>query len=427
MKYFVLTLAMLFTCMNANASNIALVLSPHQTKAEGDAQFRQTYTLFQQLPLGSQLRVLNGDNAHLIATLAIPDKDVYQHEAIRAKHNAQGLRALKGFFENMRQGHRTTGAINAPEVITEIVRHSPSVTDILIFGSALYDNPSHPALDMSSGAYPSDDFILAPPSVSVFGTKDVTSLNGKRIHWVLPTSFENTLFGEAVLRFYHLYINALGGELVSFTANQDAVIQRLLQRAEALPMRHTLNPRGKLEMLTLSQASVNTHVQTQSVTHAFIPVQTISSARPLVLGIEWENVSPNEVVDLDIYARPAGGEALYFGHKTSTEGVHVKDMRTGDNNNTRFYERIEFHAPLDIDALRIAVNLYDAPTLNRSVSGTLRLSMDDVIYQMPFHFELSQGGNQGADIRQALNNGNNTAFSRFFTVNDIIAASQEGQ
>ncbi|TDF41300.1 hypothetical protein EYS14_00095 [Alteromonadaceae bacterium M269] len=418
MKSFLLGLGLTLTTLLASASDIAIAISPFQAKASGEVIFNQVYGLFRQVKLGDSLIILDGNGA-VIATLDVRNEPPFENENIRASQNIKALRKLESFTDKMSPSGRTLGAIDVPSVLAEVARHYTDVTDIVLMGSALYDQ--HAQLDMTDGAYPSDDFILSPPATSVFGAKGVKYLQGKRVHWVLPEPFTESLYGKAVTRFYHIYIHALGGELVSFTANSDAVITRLLDGAAPLPFRYEVQPSGRLEMRSMPQAAVDNVEQTQFVSRTDIPVQSISASSPLVLGIQWTG----EYIDLDVYARPIGGKALYYGQKRSVYGVHIKDQRTGDGDNKQFYERVEFRKPLDIDALRIGVNLYSTPHSDKKLTGTLSISLNDKTYQTRLEFDLSKGGNSGKDMRQTLDTGRDSFYSRFFTVDDIVSGGAE--
>jgi hypothetical protein len=348
------------------------------------------------------------------------------HAKIRAKQNQQALRRLKAFTDTMARSSRVLGAMNTPSVLTDVARNYTGVTDIVLFGSALFDNPSHPSIAFTGGAYPNDDFILAPATQSVFGTQGLSHLSGKRIHWALPAPFAEPLYANAVTRFYHIYINALGGDLVSFTSNIQGVLQRLVNDDPPLLFDYRIEQSGQLEMRTIHHHVVSQSVLSHTTSNNqendnnALPVRSISPTHPLILGIQWEG----EGIDVDIYAQPHGSHPLYFGYQASEFGIHVKDERTGGGTNTRFYERIELHKPFDKDTLRVGINLYDAPAqLRGDVSGIVSLSLDNITYETPFRFDLASGGNKGADIIDVLNSGKDTALSRFFTLQSIMDAS----
>ncbi|MEM0909418.1 MAG: hypothetical protein AAGJ37_00495 [Pseudomonadota bacterium] len=419
MKAVLTALTFTIASFTSLASDVALVISPHYTAQNSDTVFKTAYSIFKDLPIDSSLTVVSGIDGALVARFDIPDKQAFAYEQVRLKQFASHLRTLQHFTDNVTQGERTYGALNTPAVLRDIARNYPGITDIVLMGSALYDNPEHPALAMTDGAYPSDDFILTPPTTSIFGTKGVSLLSAKRIHWALSAPFDDVLYGEAVLRFYHLYIHALGGELVSFTANNQAVIEQLVNGASALPFIYQLDPVGRLQMQRLRHAVIE---NAETTTHVSQDAAT-DEAPAVRVGIEWQNIGEDSNIDLDIYAGVPGQAVLYFGNTLSGVGVHIKDELSGDSNNTQFYERIEFRQGVDIDALRIAVNVYDAPARDAALTGILRVRVEGKVYQTPFSLDLARGGNKGADVDGVLNDGIDTAFTRFFTVREIMDAS----
>ncbi|MEP0175032.1 MAG: hypothetical protein ABJH28_10240 [Paraglaciecola sp.] len=416
MRKLLTLLVYIATVSSVSASDIALVISPYHSPDNGKVIFKTAYNVFKGLELGDTLIVYNGNDASIVATLDVPNRPAFEYEKVRAKANKAELGKLKSFTSSLNQGKRTLGAMDTPRVLADIARFQPNVSDIMLMGSALYDNPHHKQMDMTQSGVPSDGVVSASAASSVFGTKGRHYLRGKRIHWVLPEPLNNSLHHEAVMRFSHVYIHALGGDLVSFTTNHTAVTQLLLNKATPLDFIYTLDKSGVLEMRIIQEASVNTRTEPQNIQR--VNVQTtapVATSYPVTLGIEWEG----EGVDLDIYAQPQGGQVLYFGQTQSKQGVHVKDQRTGNNNSTRFYERIDLK-PVDINTLKVAINIYDAPPSESELRGILRINYQRQSYQTPFTFKLAHGGNRGADINQTLSIGSDTQFSQLFNVREIM-------
>lgn len=422
MKIILLTLTFLTFTVSAQAKEIVVAISPHFSKDASKNMLTEMAKLYGSLALGDKLTFINSD-ASAIATLSVPNNEAYRHRTPRLKLGAKELAKLNAFLQSMTQGRRTLGAIDAPFVLSQIVRNYPNATDIVLIGSALYDNPRQPGVNMASMRIPSDGFITARPTESPFGTKGREKhLQGKRIHWLLPHASGDTLQNEALLRFWHLYLHHMGASLITFTHNSNAVMQLLLANAQPLPMNYKLDTGGKMTMQSIRKLAPELSLYSQPVSQNPLPPHVFNTRQTLSVGIEWQG--QGQGVDLDVYAKPKDGKALFYGHNASEFGKHYKDVLSGHKSaDNRHYETIEFHTPIDVRTLVIAVNVYSANEGSPPINGTLRLQLAGRTYAKPFVFKVSRG-NAGADIETLLSGSPDTAHSKRLTVMDIIGAAE---
>ena len=402
------------------AADTMVVLSPYSSLADSKAQIKATKAIFKTLPLGDTLTVINGEDASLITTLIVPNNVALKHPKARMKYRKREIKLLNDFVKQLKKNDRQRGAMDVPKVLHEIGRYHSNVSDIVLMGvSVFYTEPNHPALDMSEGLVPSDGFILASPAHSPFGTKGRKNLlQGKRIHWVLAKQINNSLLREAVTRFWFVYLEQLGGGLVSFSANPEAVMRLLLKKAPPLELQYELDTSGKFEMQSLRRISAETSIYNQTVIRTPVLEMVLTSKQPLTLGIEWEGQA-----DLDLYTQSKGGDLLFFGNVSSVQGKFYKDERAGSTNKNQFYETIEYHQPIELSALRIAVNVYRSDAAIKEIHGTLRLQLAGKVYAKEFTFDGVKVGNKGRDINNPLQGGNDTIYSQHFNVQDIVAVA----
>jgi len=393
-----------FLAAQAVAADTTVVLSALGDKQALERKVAFTKSIYTKLPLGERMSIVA--DGEVLTSLIVPNHKAYtDNPRGRLKANRKALKPLNDLPETA-SNEAVTNNIDVPRVLNEIGIYHTNTTDIVVLASPFYFNSHHLGLDMRDGSIPSDGYILALPSESPFGTKGIEErLKGKRVHWLLPKAFENTLHAHIVQRFWHLYISRQGGALVSFTHSEDSVLQRLIDNAEALDNSFDIDESGKLEVLR-----VKTIVSKAAITE--MPASETASAitdykQTLTLSIEWNDAN----VDLDIWAKPAEGNVLYYRRNASPQGRHYKDVLRG---GTRHHETIDFHKNVDIRKLLVVVNVYHAPVLSE-VSGTIKVELSGRVYESAFHFEASRG-NRGKDVATLLAGGNDTLYSKRFPI-----------
>lgn len=408
----------LFVAPSAMAGNLLMIVSPHQDSTAAAQQYEAVTQFYLTLGAGDSLKVINGMGGTSIATLNIPDNPAYNHLKPKLKINLAGRGKLKQFFQTMQINNQLKGAIDMPRLMAQIARYS-DVSDVLIMGSPLYDVKSNPAMSMASGLVPSDGYLLDTERNNVFRTTGYKNrLKGMRFHWLLPELLPRQIHADAVQRFWHHFIHRQGAELVSFSHDESMVFELLRNKAQPMPLTDKLEASGKLEMQAIRDVSTVKGFYNETVSRT--PPRMTDFNQPIILGIQWQGD-----VDLDIYAKAFGSEALSYQNVSSPLGKHYKDILTGHQASQGMrYETIEFHSAVNIKTLFVAINLYSAKKPYAVVQGSLRVQVLGKVYETPFQMG-AYAGNKGADMPALLQGGADTRYSKRFSIMDVLAQSAE--
>jgi hypothetical protein len=406
------------------ANTTIVIVSPYQSKEMAKHCFSEIIKLYADLPLGSGLVVINGETAETITSLNVPDKPYFKHSKIRIKAVRKELAALKKFTESVSLGNRTDGAMDFPRVIHSVARHYPSDKDIILFGiSVLYDVPSQPGLNTTFGHVLSDGFFFATASDTPFGTIGRENLlKNKRIHWALsPNTPQDSQHLDSLTRFWHLYIHLLGGSLVSFTGDMDAVVRLYLNNAVPLNMSYKADPEAKRELVMTKTYVLDMSLFDTPSSQLATKSINFEERHSPILAIEWNAVG----VDLDIYARADDERIVYFASSPTRSVSHYKDMITGstEGQHTKF-ETIEYHEPIDLNSLKIVVNAYRITEYSEVVTGTLHVKVDDQHYTRSFSFA-PDSANEGDDAKDVLSSSISSKHSLYFSAANIISDNVE--
>lgn len=401
------------------AADKAVIISPHVSIDANGTQVNVVKQVFKSLPLGDNLIVFNGDDASVITTVQVPESEAYNNPIARIRAKRNELKPLNDFDEKLIGVGRVNGAIDVPVTLTEIARYHDEAVDIIIVGSALYDSQSYPALSMSDGAVPSIGYITVSPSVSPFGTKGSDYLKSKRVHWLLPEPIKNSLHAQAVMQFWYTYIKALGGELVTFSHNSEVVIKRLKNNAKPLSLIFSIDNSGKREMLRIIPIIAHQEFYQLPANKTSLHEGALDSPQSFMLGIRWLHAK-GQPIDLDVYAKSADGDTLFYQHQRTLHGIHIKHYKVMNDVQLEQYETVELYRSQPDETL-IAVNLYSTPqSLSAPVTGALRVRVNGNTYEQDFLFESANQGNLGADTDTAIKSGQPTLYTKLFRIADIV-------
>lgn len=400
------------------AKNSLIIVSPHQDSTTAAQHYKTVIEFYLTLGAGDTLKVINGMEGTSIATLTIPNNPAYNHLKPKLKINQAGRQKLKVFFQHVHINHHLKGAIDMPRLIPQLARYS-DISDVLIMGNPLYDVKSNPAMSMASELVPSDGYLLNTDRNNVFRTTGFERrLQGLRFHWLLPEILPRQIHADAVQRLWHHFINRQGGHLVSFSADERMVLELLRSNAQPMPLIDELETSGKLEMQAIRDISTVHGFYNKPISHT--PLRISDFNHPITLAIAWRGD-----VDLDIFAKPSDGEVLSYQNVSSSQGKHYKDILTGQQASEGMrYETIEFHRAVNIKTLFVAVNLYSANQPYTVTRGSLRVQVLGKVYETPFEID-AQAGNKGADIPSLLQGGDDTRYSKRFSIMDILGLSEE--
>jgi hypothetical protein len=242
---------------------------------------------------------------------------------------------------------------------------------------------------MVDGYFPSDGHLQASREQSIFGfTEEGDKSRPCLLHWVyFGDPWINDLHREKVTRFWTLYLDKRGAQLLTFSADLPSVVAGFRAGSagpQTAPRHWTVDARDtKLEMLRVSRNVEVADWLTRDTLPDPAPRPPSTMVGPLKIGIRWK-----ENIDLDLYATPRrGAETLFFQHTRSPEGYYYKDHRSSPG---REYEFIEFETSIDVRELEASVNFYEG-SCPGGPGGEIRIEFEGRIYSGSFSIQAGEG------------------------------------
>ncbi len=372
--------------------NYIVGVSPFIPQAQAAAVRKALFLMMlEKIPIGSHVTVFDAYHLVRITDFAIPAKDAFTYPKIRTKQFAPNLRETQRFLDTsvVGDGEAGEGMIRVPEfldLVASLGLHDQPPATVVLLGGALYLDPNDARFSMAGGLYPTDEHLCVARAMSVFGTTDRRGqLRGARVHYAyLGHPWVNAVHEEPVRRFWSLFIEEQGGELVTFVGDLPTVVDRMADPDAHAPWRYQLNC-----------------------------TEPPNPSRPLRIGIRWTCHD----CDLDLYSRPGAAAAeLCFRNTRTPEGVYIKDYTSSPPAND--FEWIEYRVRVDLSKVKAAVNFYAGQSAG-GVSGEVRVQSGERTYGAPFRIAASEG-NQGGES-------DHRASSRYWTVLDIGALVGRGR
>jgi len=389
------TLAFVFCANSSMANNLIIGVSPYIPDGKSQAVFKQVVThALEELEAGETATIYDAYHLQSVATITIPNEAAYQHVRTRAHMNSDAIKRFRDFAaQNSATGNQDlSSVVRLPEFLRWIGQNrNVQSVDVVVIGSPLYHNHSQPAFSMKTGNIPGDGHLQTSVSRTVFGIDDAELLSGMRLHIGYPEDFaEHDQHQWHVQRFWTLFAELQGAELISFTGDLSMLLNRVDQKANKLNHSYVLKEGTKLEMIQLApvQLQESSSIFERPVETQALPTDQLDTAKNVQIGIKWDSCRE---CDLDLHVRPhASAEVLYFGRTQTAEGRYWKDFR---NAPAYGYETIDLSEGVDLRDLLIAVNFYSGST-SAPVNAGLRLSVGNKTYAYPFQIDATSG-NQG--------------------------------
>ena len=380
------------------AHQFIIGISPFLDKEVKDDVFRSLVRLMvQDLPLDSSLAIYDAFELKSITRLSLPDVRAFNSPKTRANQFAGAIGDLKKFLaeEHPRPSNsklKFDSALRLPQ-FWQFLAEQPGGTEapelLLLLGSPLYEDAKEPAFSMIEGYFPSDGHLQASRERSIFGLdEDAEKTRPFLVQWAyFGDPWINDLHREKVTRFWTLYLEKRGAQLLTFSADLPSVVAgfRAGSSGSQTVARHwTADSRDtKLEMLRVSRNVDVADWLTRDTLPDPSPRPPSKLVGPLKIGIRWK-----ENIDLDLYATPRrGAETLFFQHTRSPEGYYYKDHRSSPG---REYEFIEFETPIDVRELEASVNFYEG-SCPGGPSGEIRIEFEGRIYSGAFSIQAGEG------------------------------------
>lgn len=382
----------------AAAHQYVIGISPFLDKNVKDDVFRSIVRLMvQDLPLDSTLAIYDAFELKSITRLSLPDVRAFNSPKTRANQFAGAIGDLKKFLaeEHSRPAKaklKFDGALRLPQFWQFLAEQPGSVeapTALMLLGSPLYEDAKEPAFSMVDGYFPSDGHLQASREQSIFGfTEEGDKSRPCLLHWVyFGDPWINDLHREKVTRFWTLYLDKRGAQLLTFSADLPSVVAGFRAGSagpQTAPRHWTVDARDtKLEMLRVSRNVEVADWLTRDTLPDPAPRPPSTMVGPLKIGIRWK-----ENIDLDLYATPRrGAETLFFQHTRSPEGYYYKDHRSSPG---REYEFIEFETSIDVRELEASVNFYEG-SCPGGPGGEIRIEFEGRIYSGSFSIQAGEG------------------------------------
>ena len=384
MRILILLLCVFYADLTWAQSHI-FVLSPVQDKANLQTQISQILKQSSRLPEGENITLLAGDDGAVVAQMQ-------SFGAKRARRFSKFTPAIKrGLKDFIARAALPDGRLAGSLHVSRL--NNAKNAHIYLVGSPLFDAPSEAAFSMASGLVPSDGHLNATPLGSVFGLKGRENwLQNARIYWAFPTAktFTHEAHAYAVERFWTLYFEKLGAQLMGFGGAINSHMNHAKSNGRALPHGFEAAENDKLSMMRLHITRIENAPESRNSNAPYI----VSN---LEIGARWDCAC-----DVDLWAQTARNQTpLYYGHADSPQGQHLKDIQSAPQGSGGF-ESIRFHQPVNLQTLRVVVNFYGGHAPN-GVRGTLRILHDGRLQTLPFHITAS-AGNGGAGVAAFFQN-----------------------
>jgi len=373
-------------------------LSPFLDEPLKDEVYRKLVRLVvEDLPLNSTLAVYDAFNLKSITHVTLPNARAFNSPKTRANQFAPAIGELKRFLakehEKPADSHLAfDAAIRLPQFCDFLDENLPdagSPLNLLLIGSPLYQDAKEPAFSMVDGFFPSDGHLQARREQSVYGCNtEHTAARPLTVHWVyFGDPWVSELYKEKINRFWALYLERRGAQLVTFCGDLPTALKGFRDGAavERLPARHwAVDPRdNKIEMLRIGRSVEVADWLTRDASPGLVESPPKVMVGPMKIGIRWKYD-----IDLDLYATPhPGAETLFFQHPRSPEGYYYKDHRSSPG---REYEFIEFESPVDIREVEAFVNFYKG-YCPEGPKGEVRIEFDGRIYSAAFSITATEG------------------------------------
>lgn len=380
------------------ARTFVIGLSPYLDASVKDEVYRNVVRLVVEgLPLDSQLALFDAFNLKSVTQISLPNVRAFDSPKTRANQFAPAIRELKNFLA---QDHtrpqskllKLNNAILVPQFcdfLAENLPESQGALTVMLIGSPLYQDTKEPAFSMVDGYFPSDGHLLASRDKSIFGLRqnpnDAAPL---LVHWVyFGDPWVSDLHKEKITRFWTLYLEKRGGQLVTLSGDLPTAVHSFQQGIDSphpAPRHWAIDSdQTKVEMLRITRDVPATDWLTGELASTGLPQAPATMVGPMRIGIRW-----NKNLDLDLYATPhKGAETLFFQHPQSPEGYYYKDHRSSPG---REWEFVEFMSPVDARQVEAFVNFYKG-SCPGGPRGEVRIEFDGRIYSAPFSIEAEEG------------------------------------
>lgn len=344
-----------------------------------------------QMQPGDHVAYYDAQNIQHICSISLPEKEAYKHPKVKMRVGAPCIKKLIQHIDNDQVVHK----IKLPQFLRFIGENHIAFDqehDVIIIGNPLY--LSGDAFDMSGSKVPGDGHLQNSVSHTVFGIDNPELLKNIRLHIGYPEEFSaHDQHHWHVKRFWTLFAEKQGGELVSFTGDLSTLLNRVKKNTNAPKHSYELQDTTRLEMIQLAPVKLKEtrSIFQRPVEKGNLSPSDIKAARDVQIGITWDCTQ----CDLDLHVRPhASADVLSFRRTQTEEGRYWKDFR---NAPAHGFETIDLSGVTDLRDVLIAVNFYSGEATS-PLTGEIRLAVGNKTYAKAFTINASYGNNgKGGD------------------------------
>jgi len=346
---------------------------------------------------------------------------------------------IKAFLEFLKtsSGDGKSAGLNLPLIFSDELQEKNA--RILLVGSPTYhdDVVAH---DMRDG-WLGDGYFNQPRAITIFsvsGKKE--NLKNATVRFCtldVPWGTSNKLaHQEMVKRFWAIFINECGGNLVSFHPDLREELVALAS-SEAKPLLIDPPRDAGEKSMKMHQSLIQMQPPAKSITPTdtaiappVAPPQIIqevgTSAIEITAVPDWITIDPKIFIkshplpahlpakdnvrigltwstsgtsgaDLDLHVRPAqGDEELSFRNTKTPQGKHYKDFSNPQANNG--FELVDIDVPVDPKDVSIWINAFKGQSRN-GFDGEVRVLYGGSLGVYPIHIPANKG-NEGANAAQ---------------------------
>lgn len=282
---------------------------------------------YDMMKAGDRITVYSGETPQERASLTIPTS---RQLTTRLKERFYDRQSFNG---DLRQAMLSTATqykdrnLNVPHIATVLATRIQTDNQfqpiVMLLGSPLHhirdNNPDQRFFDMGGNKYPNDDTLLYEGSpYSTLWANQMRALEGIPVHHIFLKSapFANNYHREKMHRFWSLFWERIGANLVTFSEDQQSY--KRISDLNLMPRNYQISPEGKFVMRFGVPFGPSTKLLEGRGTTATIPISALQHAGLMELALTW-----TDATDLDLRVK----------HVPSNSIVYFKNRNVGIPNN----------------------------------------------------------------------------------------------
>ena len=389
----------LFCVNTAVAREMIIAVSAHQSVDANKQQIRQVLQFLTSLETGSKAVIVDADNLTLLGTFTIPSKKAYGSVKARLTVNKAVVGQLMRFAERPVSLDEGKPVSRLPALLRYLAQNFPSelARDVVVLASPVVHDPAQAVFSMTGLRFPADGHLFADLGKTPYSANHAGLFKHFRVHIGYQGDvLSNEQYHYFVRRFWTLFVEKQGGQLVSFVGDLPTLFRRIKSNAAPVPHNETPEQSDKLEMIQLRPVEIEKSIYDRPVTTAPLSAQEVKRVEHMQIGVSWDCSG----CDIDLYAQPhQGAQTLYYNNKSTDEGQFWKDYLQSPKPS-KGRETISFTVPVDMEALRIVLNFYQGVAPD-GVKGEIRLTVNNATYAQGFVVTAAEG-NSGVDVKDVF-------------------------